>query len=88
MRNDAGQGKRCGTGCKLRRMSSTADGYLLLDSLELPTDLQRQALTIFAELLLADDYDTLLAIGREQVDGHGEQVRSGERPAQPRLLGV
>jgi 1-deoxy-D-xylulose-5-phosphate synthase len=29
------------TGCRLRRMSSAADGYLLLDSLGLPADLQR-----------------------------------------------
>ena len=39
-----------GTGCRLRRMSSAADGYLLLDSLESPADLRRLELTQLAAL--------------------------------------
>src|SRR5215472_4512363 len=39
-----------GTGCRLRRMSSAAGGYLVLDSLESPADLRRLELTQLAAL--------------------------------------
>jgi len=39
-----------GTGCRLRRMSSAADGYLLLDSLESRADLRRLEVTQLAAL--------------------------------------